>query len=102
MKLIDAINVLDSSMKLIIEDQFGTIIYMGYKGLIIWDGDRSGMRALNLTGEEKVESIRAYPDIRAKDWKERNLDKPLEPDAAPQWMFADLQMSLYYKIKIDK
>ena len=45
-----------------------------------------------------VKKFRATPEMRHKQWKERNLMKPLEPDETPEFAFSDLQMNLYYTI----
>ena len=45
-----------------------------------------------------VKKFRAIPEMRHKQWKERNLMKPLEPDETPEFVFSDLQMNLYYTI----
>lgn len=45
-----------------------------------------------------VKKFRAIPEIRHRQWKERNLMKPLEPDETPEFLFSDLQMNLYYTI----
>ncbi len=47
---------------------------------------------------DAVKKFRAIPEIRHKQWKERNLMKPLEPDKTPEFAFSDLQMNLYYTI----
>lgn len=65
-----------------------------------------GWLALLVANEEHYESIRtdmvkkfkAVPEIRHKQWRERNLMRPLEPDKAPEFAFTDLQMSIYYTI----
>lgn len=45
-----------------------------------------------------VKKFRAIPEIRHRQWKERNLMKPLEPDRTPEFLFSDLQINLYYTI----
>lgn len=47
---------------------------------------------------DAVKKFRAVPEIRHKQWKERNLMRPLEPDETPEFLFSDLQMNLYYTI----
>ena len=47
---------------------------------------------------DAVKKFRVIPEIRHKQWKERNLMKPLEPDETPEFAFSDLQMNLYYTI----
>lgn len=47
---------------------------------------------------DAVKKFRAVPEIRHRQWKERNLMKPLEPDETPEFLFSDLQMNLYYTI----
>ena len=47
---------------------------------------------------DAVKKFRAIPEIRHRQWKERNLMKPIEPDETPEFTFGDLQMNLYYTI----
>ncbi len=47
---------------------------------------------------DAVKKFRAVPEIRHRQWKERNLMRPLEPDETPEFLFSDLQMNLYYTI----
>ena len=47
---------------------------------------------------DAVKKFRAIPEIRHRQWKERNLIKPFEPDETPEFLFSDLQMNLYYTI----
>lgn len=47
---------------------------------------------------DAVKKFRAIPEIRHRQWKERNLMKPLEPNETPEFLFSDLQMNLYYTI----
>ena len=49
---------------------------------------------------DAVKKFKAIPEIRHRQWKERNLMKPLEPDETPEFLFSDLQMNLYYTIYI--
>ena len=53
-----------------------------------------------LTGEEKVEKMRCIPEIRHKQWKEKGLMPPTEPEWAAQYSFSDLEMKLYYTITL--
>lgn len=47
---------------------------------------------------DAVKKFRVIPEICHRQWKERNLMKPLEPDETPEFLFSDLQMNLYYTI----
>lgn len=49
---------------------------------------------------EEVKKFRAVPEIRHREWKERNLMPPLSPEETPDYSFSDLQMKLYYTIYI--
>lgn len=51
-----------------------------------------------ITGKEEVERFAVVPEIRHKQWKEKDLMPPLEPEALTQYRFADLEMKLYYTI----
>ena len=44
--------------------------------------------------------FRSEPEIRHKEWKERGLMPPLQPEETPEFSFSDLEMKLYYKICI--
>ena len=50
--------------------------------------------------EAEVIKFKAIPEIKHKQWKEKRLMQPLEPNETPQYSFSDLQMSLYYTIYI--
>ena len=50
--------------------------------------------------EETMKKFRAVPEIRHKEWKERGLIPPMEPDITPAYSFSDLEMKLYYDIDI--
>lgn len=51
-----------------------------------------------ITGQEEVERFAVVPEIRHKQWKNRDLMPPLEPDVLAKYSFADLEMKLYYTI----
>lgn len=51
-----------------------------------------------ITGQEEVERFAVVPETRHKQWKNRKLMPPLEPDVLAQYSFADLEMKLYYTI----
>lgn len=74
-----------------------TVLFIGYKGIFFHDGVE------NLPPEimnAEMISFRAEPEIRAKNWKERGLMAPIEPDQAPDYSFSDLETKLYYRICI--
>lgn len=50
--------------------------------------------------EETVRKFRAVPELRHREWKERGLAAPLEPEETPEYSFSDLRMTLYYTIYI--
>lgn len=47
-----------------------------------------------------ITKFRAVPEIKHKQWRERGLMAPMEPEEMPQYAFSDLQMQLYYTIYI--
>lgn len=49
---------------------------------------------------ETVKRLRTFPEIRHKEWKERGLMAPMEPDETPKYSFSDLEMKIYYDIYI--
>lgn len=69
-------------------------IYKGYKALL--EHDPVADAVLNA----QVKRFRASPEIRHKEWKDRGLMPPMEPEKTPDFRFSDLQMTLYYKIII--
>ena len=70
------------------------VIYKGYKSLLQFIAIPEG------TMETAIKSFRAIPEIRHKQYKERNLTPPIAPSKTPDYLFADMQMTLYYKIII--
>lgn len=73
------------------------VLFTGYKGALLYE------RAADILPEileSKMESFRIEPEIRAKDWKERGLMAPMQPEQTPDYKFSDLEMKLYYKICI--
>lgn len=50
--------------------------------------------------KETVKEFTIAPEIRHKKWQEMGLDKPLQPEETPDYNFADLEMKLYYRMKI--
>lgn len=49
---------------------------------------------------EDVKKFSCIPDITHRQWKEKELFAPVEPDKLAEYKFSDLQMSLYYTIYI--
>ena len=73
------------------------VLFAGYKGAM----DHEGTADLSPDIlEAEMVSFRIDPEIRAKDWKARDLMAPIEPEQAPDYKFSDLEMKLYYKICI--
>jgi len=50
--------------------------------------------------KEAVRKFRAVPEITHREWKERGLVPPLEPEETPDYSFSDLRLTLYYTIYI--
>lgn len=82
----------------------GKEIFTGYHGMIghVLE-DRHGNGDLQKALEENPDVIdfRASTEIRAKDWKERGLMAPIEPDQAPEYEFKDMILQTYYEIKLE-
>ena len=66
----------------------------GYKALLTHDPVADAIL------DAQVKRFRASPEIRHKEWKDRGLMQPMEPEKTPDFLFSDLQMTLYYKIII--
>lgn len=89
----EQIAIFDSAVRLqIIKD--GAELWLGYLANFQYCQDVEAIL------EAEVIKFKAIPDIKHKQWKEKNLMKPLEPNETPQYSFSDLQMSLYYTIYI--
>ena len=65
---------------------------------VIWSGWGSGIPEEYF--EEIIKKFRAVPEIRHKQWKDRDLMPPMEPEILAQYSFSDLEMKLYYDIHI--
>lgn len=65
---------------------------------VIWSGWGSGIPEEYF--EETIKKFRAVPEIRHKQWKDRDLMPPMEPEILAQYSFSDLEMKLYYDIHI--
>lgn len=68
-------------------------IYVGWLALLVMHNE-----TYETMRKDTVRKFKAVPEIRHKQWKERNLMRPLEPDKTPEFIFKDLQMNLYYTI----
>lgn len=89
----EQIAVFDSAVSLrIMKDK--TELYLGYLANFQYCQDIEAIL------EAEVKKFKAIPDIKHKQWKDKNLMKPLEPNETPKYSFSDLQMSLYYTIYI--
>lgn len=92
MTLEELIGTLENSDRLkIIKDE--NEVYVGWLALLVVNNEHyESIRT------DAVKKFKAVPEIRHKQWRERNLMRPLEPDKAPEFAFTDLQMSIYYTI----
>ena len=92
MTLEELIGTLENSDRLkIIKDE--NEVYVGWLALLVANNEHyESIRT------DAVKKFKAVPEIRHKQWRERNLMRPLEPDKAPEFAFTDLQMSIYYTI----
>lgn len=89
----EQIAVFDSAVRLqIMKDK--TELYLGYLANFQYCQD------IETILEAEVKKFKAIPEIKHRQWKEKHLMKPLEPNEMPQYSFSDLQMSLYYTIYI--
>lgn len=51
-------------------------------------------------GDTEVKRFRLNPEIKHKQWKERKLMPPMNPDETPNFKFSDLQLTIYHDIYI--
>lgn len=70
------------------------IIYKGYLGTLAHNDIAADLM------EETVTRFSFHPEINHRQWRERNLMPPIDPDKTPNFLYKDLQMSLYYKITL--
>ena len=88
MRVNDLVQVIENSDRLkIIKD--GKVIFVNYRYFMP-----------ERYGTEIIKKFRSVPEFRHKEWKERDLMPPVEPEKLAEYRFADLQMSLYYTIYI--
>lgn len=90
MKLEELLKILSNPDRLrIIRDS--TDLYVGYLANLRHND-------AGITGQEEIKRFSVAPEIRHKQWKDKDLMPPLEPDVLAQYSFADLEMKLYYTI----
>ncbi|NCB92891.1 MAG: hypothetical protein EOM40_10100 [Clostridia bacterium] len=71
-------------------------IYVGFVGAFTEDA----RERIGVSGKEEVKKLRAVPELRHREWKERGLMQPTQPEETPDYKFSDLQLTLYYDIYI--
>lgn len=68
----------------------------------LYNGYFANLRAETETVERfkdmEVKRFRLIPELRHKEWKKRGLMSPLNPDETPDFLFSDLQLTLYHTI----
>lgn len=74
-------------------------LFIGYRALLIADLGEID-KVMEEHGKDEVKSFRAIPEITHKQWKNRGLMPPIQPEELAQYSFSDLQMSLYYTFHI--
>lgn len=92
MKLKDTLNLLSDSDMLRIK-RSGEDIYIGYLCKY-----KLQQEEIELTGEEEVDRLQVIPEIRHRQWKQRNLLPPISPGEEAQYKFSDMEIRLYYAI----
>lgn len=96
MTLQDIVGILENPDRLrIIKDKED--LFVGWRATLVMDKDNEFMQKY---GQEEMKKFRAIPEIRHKQWKEKGLMQPLQPEQLAEYSFSDLQMSLYYTIYI--
>lgn len=70
-------------------------VYVGYFANL-----RADTKTIEKFREMQVKRFRLNPEIRHKQWKERNLMPPMRPDETPDFSFSDLQLTIYHEIYI--
>lgn len=77
----------------IIDEDYGIDIFTGYASLLPEEKRQE-------LADRKVRQYHYTLDIKHKEWKERGLMPPIQPDELPQYAFSDLQVSVYTQIII--
>lgn len=96
MTLQDIVGILENPDRLrIIKDKED--LFVGWRATLVMDKDNKFMQQY---GQEEMKKFRVIPEIRHKQWKEKGLMQPLQPEVLAEYSFSDLQMSLYYTIYI--
>lgn len=70
-------------------------VYVGYFANL-----RADTKVIEQFGDMEVKKFRLNPEIRHKQWKERNLMPPMRPDETPDFKFSDLQLTIYHDIYV--
>ncbi len=92
----DILQLIDAPDRLrIVKD--GKDVFVGYVGTGKLASEKQMQKDF---GDREVKKFRAIPELRHKEWRERGLAEPLQPDETPDYYFADLQSTLYYTIYI--
>lgn len=74
----------------------GKGIYTGYLGVLL----HCESTLYKEVRDEEIKHFAAVPEITHRDWERRGLVRPLLPEETAQYRFSDLQLTLYYTIKI--
>ena len=61
---------------------------------------RAGTLLSDRLADKEVTRYHCHLDISHKEWKERGLIQPIQPDELAQYSFSDFQLSLYYCIHV--
>ena len=89
----ELIGILDNSQRLqVIED--GNPLFCGWVALLSYDENEEYIKAA------KVRRFCPRPEINHKQWREKGLMAPLQPQETPDYYFRDLQLTLYNTIYI--
>lgn len=72
------------------------ILYCGYVGSL----EHTGADTEFLTRDPEVVRLIAHPEVRHKQFKERGLFPPYEPEITRMYEFRDMTLFLYYDIYI--
>ena len=80
-------------------------LYVGYSSILTMQStpntdNSERLRLYNSLKDCNIKHFAAVPEIRHKEWKNKNLMPPIEPDKLAEYSFSDLQMDLYYTIFI--
>lgn len=96
LKLSEQLKVISGSSRIrIFRDK--EVLFVGYKDMLQYHDDATAF----LADDPEVVRFRAEIEVNHKEYKERGLIPPMEPQISRLYEFKDLTVFLYYDIYIE-